>query len=134
MNTRLALKVALVAMLALLATASIHAGTITTNGLPNTGTDAATGISTANTYVCCLAFGTNGNVNINSVPFQQVHPGGVAPPFNGTDSTHGGTYTLSANHNLNSTANGNATSQADGNTRFDVGTGRLCAIERPGRQ
>jgi Immunoglobulin domain len=121
MNTRLTLKLALAMLLALLAPPSIRAGTITLGNLLTTGTDAATGISTANTYVCCLAFGTNGNVNINSVPFQQVHPGGVAPPFNGTDTTHGGTYSLQANHNLNSTANANAASQADGNTRAMLG-------------
>jgi hypothetical protein len=100
----------------LLAAASIRAGTITLVNLPATGTDAATGISTANTYVCCLAFGSSANVTINSVPFQQVKPGGVAPPVSGTDSTHGGTYTLNANHNLNSTSNGNAPSQANGST------------------
>jgi len=100
----------------LLAAASIRAGTITLVNLPATGTDAATGISTANTYVCCLAFGSSANVTINSVPFQQVKPGGVAPPVSGTDSTHGGTYTLNANHNLNSTSNVNAPSQANGST------------------
>ena len=121
MNTNLTSKFALAALLALLTTASTHAGTITLGNLPATGTDAATGISAANTYLCCLAFGTNANVNINSVPFQQVHPGGVAPPFNGTDTAHGGTYSLQANHNLNSTANGNASSQADGNMRAMLG-------------
>ncbi len=98
-------------------------GTITIVNLPATGTDAATGINATNTYLCCLAFGSAaGGVTINSVPFQQVHPGGVAPPFNGTDTTHGGTYSLSANHNLNSTSNGNAASQADGSTETMLGT------------
>jgi hypothetical protein len=104
-------------LLLLLTTASVRAGTITLNSLPATGTDAATGINVTNTYLCCLAFGTAANVTINGVPFQTVHPGGVPPPISGTDTTHGGNYSLSANHNLNSTSNANAASQADGNTK-----------------
>ena len=125
MTTRLAPKMnpnptprfALAVLLAMLAPAAIRAGTITLGNLPATGTDAATGISTANTYLCCLAFGSAaGGVTINSVPFQQVKPTGVVPPVNGTDTTHGGTYSLQANHNLNSTGANAATGQANGQT------------------
>jgi hypothetical protein len=107
---------AVLVVAALLTAASSLAGTITVGNLPATGTDAAMGSSTANTYLCCLAFGTNATVNINSVPFQPVEPNNTVTSVSGTDSTHGGTYTLTANHNLNSTSNGNAASQADGNT------------------
>ncbi len=104
-------------LLALLTAASVRAGTITLVSLPATGTDAATGIASTNTYLCCLAFGSSANVTINGVPFQFVHPGGVVPPVSGTDTTHGGTYILSANHNLNSTSNTNVNNQADGSTK-----------------
>lgn len=103
-------------LMSLLAAASVRAGTITVVNLPATGTDAATGISSTNTYLCCLAFGSSSNITINGVPFQSVHPTGVVPPVSGTDTTHSGTYILSANHNLNSTSNTNATSQANGST------------------
>lgn len=106
-------------LLSLLATISIRAGTITVVSLPATGTDAATGISSANTYVCCLAYGSGtGGVTINSVPFIQVKPSAAVPPVSGTDTTpgHGGTYYLDANHNINSTSNTGATGLADGST------------------
>ena len=55
----------------LLVSASIRAGTITVVNLPATGTDAATGISTTNTYLSCIDFGdsTSPPGNINGVPF-----------------------------------------------------------------
>ena len=131
MNTNLTRKFALAALLALLTTASIRAGTITVVSLPATGTDAATGISTANTYVCCLAFGTNANITINGVPFQSVKPNNTVTSVNGTDNTHGGTYTLTANHNLNSTSNTNATGEADGNTLAMLGSVAYVASSAP---
>ena len=104
-------------LLALLTTVSIRAGTTSVGNLPATGTDAATGISTNITYLCCLAFGSGtGGITINSVPFQQVKPTGVVPPISGTDTTHGGTYLVFASHNLNSTGANAATGQADGQT------------------
>ena len=96
MNTNLTPKFALAVLLALLATASIRAGTITVGSLPATGTDAATGISSANTYVCCLDFGSDNRrrLNINSVPFQAFRPHSVNQPSAAPISPHGGTYTL----------------------------------------
>jgi nitroreductase len=107
-------------LLSLLATASLRAGTITVVALSSTGTDVATGInstdSSTNHYLCCLCFGSgSGNVTVNGVPFLREKLSG-ALTLAGTDSNHGGSWTLTANHNLGSTSNGNASSQADGNT------------------
>jgi hypothetical protein len=104
----------------LLAAVSIRAGTITVTSLPSTGTDAATGInstdSPTNHYVCCLAFGTGtAGISVNGVPFQHEAPTG-ALTASGTDPVHGGSWTLTANHNLGATSNANWNTQADGNT------------------
>src|ERR1035441_6419952 len=74
MTANLTVKFALAVLLALLAPASLRAGTITVVNLPATGTDAVTGITTNKHYVCAFDFGNNGSPpgNINGVPF--THP------------------------------------------------------------
>lgn len=76
---------------------SSHASTIKVMNLPATGTDAGTGISPTNTYLCCVDFGNNGSPpgNINGVPF--IHPdlgNQVVNTTNGVDAYHGGSYTI----------------------------------------
>jgi hypothetical protein len=122
MNANLTSKLALAALLAF-ATTSMHAGTITVVTLPTTGTDAASGISTNNTYVCCLDFGTNATppVTINGVNFQRLDPGNqTVNTVTGTETNHGGTYTLTSGGTsackLARTGSGTPTGQADGNT------------------
>lgn len=106
---------------------TIHAGTITVGNLPMTGTDAATGISTTNTYLCCIDFGNSANPpgNINSVPF--IHPNlgnQIVNTTNGVDANHGGSYTITTGGSAaceiaetSSTTQGGVTNQADGNMR-----------------
>jgi hypothetical protein len=104
---------------ALLATASIRAGTITVGNLPATGTDAATGISTTNSYLCCLDFGNGTAVgSINGVPFEHLGFPNTATANSGTETNHGGTWNITASLNLASTSGGSvsASSQADGST------------------
>jgi len=103
------------------------AGTITVMNLPATGTDAATGISTTNTYLCCIDFGNNTSPpgNINGVPF--IHPdlgNQTVNTTNGVDANHGGSYTITTGGSAacaiartSSTTQGNVTNQADGNMR-----------------
>src|SRR5215469_10611086 len=71
------------------------AGTVTVVNLPATGTDAATGISTTNTYLCCIDFGNSASPpgNVNGVPF--IHPdfgNQIVNSTNGVDANHGGSY------------------------------------------
>lgn len=112
---------------ALLCAGSSRAGTITVVNLPATGTDAATGITNANTYLCCIDFGnyTSPPGNINGVPF--VHPdlgNQVVNTTNGVDASHGGSYTITTGGSAPckiartySTTQGGVTNQADGNMR-----------------
>jgi alpha-L-rhamnosidase len=104
-----------------------EAGTITMANLPATGTDAATGISTANTYLCCIDFGNSANPpgNINGVQF--IHPNlgnQTVNTTNGVDANHGGSYTITTGGptaceiaETSSTTQGSVTNQADGNMR-----------------
>ncbi len=107
----------------LLTALSSFAGTITVVTLPATGTDAATGISTTNAYLCCLDFGNNANPpgNINGVSF--IHPdlgNQVVNTTNGVDSNHGGSYTITtggpAACKIARTTSATPGGQADGNT------------------
>ncbi len=63
-------KIALAALLALLAPASTRAGTITVVNLPATGTDLATGITTNQNYVCAFDYGnqSTNTYSVNGVP------------------------------------------------------------------
>jgi hypothetical protein len=119
MNTKLTSKVTLAALLALLTTISIRAGTITLVSLPATGTDAASGINSANIYVCCVDFGSGTAVgSINSVPF--VHFGPTSgTSVNVTDTPHGGKCTLTTTDasGFRSVGSGGATVAADGSTK-----------------
>ena len=96
---------------------------ITVVNLPSTGTDAATRISTNNTYLCCLDFGNSVNPpgTINGVPF--VHPdlgNQLVNTANGVDPNHGGTYSITTGGpSAGAIACASSTSpsgQADGNT------------------
>src|ERR1035437_8767285 len=81
-----------------------HAGTISVFSLPGTGTDLASGIDATNTYLCALNFGGGDKqVFIKGVAFQQVHLNGKGagsderqPFFSGSDTNHGGTWSVSA--------------------------------------
>ena len=101
---------------ALLMAWSSRAGTITVGNLPAVGTDAATGLNSASNYLCCLDFGNGPAVgSIRGVPFTHVTlPSALTA--SGADTTFGGVYTLTANHNLGNTSGGPVTagSQADG--------------------
>jgi hypothetical protein len=108
---------------ALLTAASSLAGTITVVNLPATGTDAATGISTTNSYLCCIDFGNNASPpgSINGVPF--IHPdlgNQIVNTTNGFDASHGGLYTItiggSAACMIARTTSTTPAGQADGNT------------------
>ena len=119
MTKNLTAKFASVVLLALLGTGSIYAGSITVVNLPATGTDAATGINSTNTYLCCLDFGNGAAVgSINGVAFQHLSFPNTSTVNSGTETNHGGTWNISANLNLASTSGGpvSASSQADGNT------------------
>lgn len=74
-----------------------RAGTIKVVNLPATSTDAATGISTTNTYLCCIDFGNNPTPpgNINGVPF--IHPdlgNQIVNSTNGVDTNFGGSFVI----------------------------------------
>jgi hypothetical protein len=72
--------------------------------LPAAGTDAASLIDAANTYLAALDFGSDtAALTINGVPFQQISLAGAGsgadgshPLGSGTDATHGGTWSLAA--------------------------------------
>ncbi len=127
MTRNLNSKLVLAVFLALLAAASIRAGTITVTSLPATGTDAATGINSTNTYLCCLDFGNATAVgSINGVPFEHLSFPDTSTVNSGTETNHGGTWNISANLDLKSTSGSpvSAGSQADGNTAImltDIG-------------
>lgn len=98
-------------------------GVITVVDLPATNTDAATGINTTNTYLCCIDFGNGATFpgNINGVPF--IHPdlgNQIVNTTNGVDANHGGSYTIttggSAACQIAQTSGTTPASQADGNT------------------
>ncbi|MBC7979746.1 MAG: hypothetical protein H7Y36_04195 [Armatimonadetes bacterium] len=121
-------------LILLAALANAHAGSISVNTLPATGTDAASGISTSNNYLCALDFGdTTSAIAVNGVAFQQLSLSGKGtgvdnkhPLFSGTDATHGGTWTLAANFSDNAaglagTSNSGVNSQADGSMRSLLG-------------
>jgi hypothetical protein len=124
-NYRVAMIVSVAAAIAvaLLMPWSSRAGTITVVNLPATGTDAATGMSTTNSYLCCIDFGNNASPpgNINGVPF--IHPdlgNQIVNTTNGVDASHGGTYTIttggSAACKIARTSSTTPAGQADGNT------------------
>jgi hypothetical protein len=49
--------------------------------LPTTGTDAASGQSTNNTYLAALDFGSDTTpLSVNDVVFEQVDPPDISPP------------------------------------------------------
>jgi hypothetical protein len=102
--------------------------------IPNTGSDAASGISSSKNYLCALDFGNTATAfSINGVIFQQLSSGYTgpglgrywgAPLFVGTDATYGGSFVISgekisastsATMGLGATGNANYSSQADGN-------------------
>src|ERR1017187_10684821 len=67
---------ALAVLSTLLTNTSLRAGTITVVNLPTTGTDAVTGITTNQNYVCAFDYG-NQNTNtysVNGVPFAHFDP------------------------------------------------------------
>ena len=118
--------------LACITTTSTHAGTISVVDLPATGTDAASGISTANSYLDAFDFGNNANVGsslaINGVNFTHFTLAAQTTytTTNTTDLyTGGGTLTLSGDgynapgntpFNMSSSlTQGGLSSQADGN-------------------
>src|SRR5579864_8689284 len=91
------LKLAMTVALSLLFAWPSRGGTIMVVNLPATGTDAATGISTTNNYLCCIDFGnsTTPPGSVNNVPF--IHPdlgNQIVNTTNGVDINHGGTYTI----------------------------------------
>ncbi|MGH7978199.1 MAG: hypothetical protein ACREE6_02405, partial [Limisphaerales bacterium] len=98
-------------------------GMVRVVNLPATGTDAATGISPTNTYLCCVDFGNGTSFpgNINGVPF--IHPdlgNQTVNTTNGVDADHGGSYTIttggSAPCQIAETSSAAPSGQADGNT------------------
>lgn len=99
-------------------------GSIFTGALPATGTDAASGISSTNTYLCALDFGSDtAPLAINGVQFQPVAPAGAGagtdnnhPLFSGTDSYNGGGWSLAGVYTggLGLFATNLVQSQADG--------------------
>ncbi len=118
-TTGLGPKLGLAGLLWLLATGPLRAGTITVKSLPATGTDAATGLNSASNYLCCLDFGNATAVGaINGVPFQHLAFPDTSTVSAGTETNHGGTWSIWANLNLASTSGGtvSAASQADGST------------------
>lgn len=100
-----------------------HPAAIKVVSLPATGTDAATGISPTNTYLCCIDFGdsTSPPANINGVPFVHANPGGqIVNTTNGVDTNFGGAYTITTGGSsaceIASTTSTTPAGQADGNT------------------
>lgn len=129
MNTKLlnASAAAFILLLAVLPAGSARAGTITVVDLPATGTDAASGISTNNHYVCAFDYGNNANTpTINGVPFTHLGwPGANNNQFavtNAVDANFGGQLVISSGGpvanklaNADNLGQGNGAAQADGN-------------------
>ena len=90
---------ALAVLLTLLTNTSLRAGTITVVNLPTTGTDAVTGITTNQNYVCAFDYG-NQNTNtysVNGVPFAHFDPGNqIVNVTNVIDPKHRGQVILSS--------------------------------------
>ncbi|MGH7942050.1 MAG: hypothetical protein ACREFR_13365, partial [Limisphaerales bacterium] len=99
------------------------AGVIRIVDLPATNTDAATGIGSSNSYLCCIDFGNGASFpgNINGVPFIHPDPGNqIVNTTNGVDPDHGGSYTISTGGSapcrIAETSSATPSGQADGNT------------------
>lgn len=85
------------------AVATVHAETTSTMtltpaisvvALPSINSDASSGVSSANTYVAALNFGTGTEVtNVNGVVFDPINPTGMNAT-NGVHSTYGGSWSL----------------------------------------
>ncbi len=125
METKLLNKFAIAstALLILLGNPAARAGTITVVGLPPTGTDAASGITTNKTYVSAFDFGSKDTVtySVNGVPFAHVKTtaNNTFLVTNWVDSNvlHGGQVIVSVaptNHGINVTSS-TPSGQADGN-------------------
>jgi hypothetical protein len=113
-------------MLTLLGIASARAGTISVTDLPATGTDAATPINSANTYLDAFDFGNGTAISsINGVDFTHftLAANNVSATTNVTDLNFGGTLTLTASgpysgaNELGQANNTGVNNQANGNTR-----------------
>ena len=85
--------------------------------LPAVGTDAASGLNGANTYLSALDFGTGADpTTVNGVVFEKIDPTGFAAT-NGIDTTYGGNWGLSKTTIFGPTLTGmagDASGQADG--------------------
>jgi hypothetical protein len=94
------------------------AGFITTHDIPETGSDAGSGISSSNAYTHALDFGSGSwgaNYQINGVTF--THLNSVAnnsPGFSGTDATTGKGFSLVANAYAIQQYSGGTSTHADG--------------------
>jgi hypothetical protein len=102
--------------------------------IPATGSDAASGIDSTNTYLAALDFGDDTtDLTINGVNFTQVSVAGNGtgtanlPEFSGVDANYGGSWSLSASNTAGNAAGfaglaadavGNVGSQADGNLQL----------------
>jgi hypothetical protein len=102
--------------------------------IPATGSDAASGIASTNTYLAALDFGDDTTeLAINGVNFTQVSVAGNGtgtanlPEFSGVDTNYGGSWSLTASNTAGNAAGfaglatdaaGNVTSQADGNMQL----------------
>ncbi|MEI6076395.1 MAG: immunoglobulin domain-containing protein [Verrucomicrobiota bacterium] len=97
--------------------------------IPASGSDAASGIDSTNTYVAALDFGSDTTaLSINGVNFMQISINGAGsgtgtlPVFSGADTNYGGTWSITASNSatdgsgFNSLASGGSAiaSQADG--------------------
>ena len=124
-------KIALAVLLALLAPVSMRAGTITVVNFPATGTDAATGITTNQNYVCAFDYGnqSTNTFSVNGVPFAHFDPGNqIVNVTNVIDPKHGGQVILSSGGPVNpgcklartsNSGQGSLSTQADG-TMFSL--------------
>jgi hypothetical protein len=102
--------------------------------IPATGSDAASGIASTNTYLAALDFGDDTTeLAINGVNFTQVSVAGNGtgtanlPEFSGVDTNYGGSWSLTASNTAGDAAGfaglavdavGNVGSQADGNLQL----------------
>lgn len=102
--------------------------------IPATGSDAASGIASTNTYLAALDFGDDTTaLAINGVSFTQVTVAGNGtgsanlPVFSGVDTNYGGSWSLTASNTAGNAAGfaglaadavGNVGSQADGNLQL----------------
>ncbi|HLP76917.1 MAG TPA: hypothetical protein VK327_08355 [Candidatus Paceibacterota bacterium] len=102
--------------------------------IPTTGSDAASGIASTNTYLAALDFGDDTSaLVINGVNFTQVSVAGNGtgtanqPVFSGVDANYGGSWSLTASNTagdaagfagLATDAAGNVGLQADGNMQL----------------